>query len=136
MYFDVIGLAPSAAGRIGARSIRFWFFLAGRRFAAKTPSQEGWISLDFLGFSRPNRDFSMGYEDLSLNEFSRALCGGGQRRNGRQRPWHAEDRSWGELSTVSDFLQAIVVRQKLSCRSRNYRRCRSLSAASIEEQRA
>jgi hypothetical protein len=35
--------------------------LARRRFAAKTPADEGWIPLDFLGFSRPNRYFSMGY---------------------------------------------------------------------------
>jgi hypothetical protein len=53
-----------------------WIFLGGRHFAAKAPSQEGWISLDFLGFSRPNLDFSMGYEDFSLNEFSRPLFGG------------------------------------------------------------
>jgi hypothetical protein len=38
-----------------------WVFLAPGRFAAKTRAHEGWISLDFLGFSRPNRDFSMGY---------------------------------------------------------------------------
>jgi hypothetical protein len=35
--------------------------LARGRLAAKTLDHEGWISLDFLGFSRPNRDFSMGY---------------------------------------------------------------------------
>ena len=28
-----------------------------------------WISLDFLGFSRPNRDFSMGYAGFSWEEF-------------------------------------------------------------------
>jgi hypothetical protein len=37
-----------------------WVFLARGHFAAKTPVYEGWISLDFLGFSRPNRDLSMG----------------------------------------------------------------------------
>jgi hypothetical protein len=31
------------------------------RFAAKTPIDGRWISLDFLGFSRQNLDFSMGY---------------------------------------------------------------------------
>jgi hypothetical protein len=39
------------------------------RFAAKTADYEGWISLDFLGFSRPNRDFSMGYADEAGNVF-------------------------------------------------------------------
>jgi hypothetical protein len=29
----------------------------------------GWIPLDFLGFSRPNRDFSMGYTDFHGKEF-------------------------------------------------------------------
>jgi hypothetical protein len=41
--------------------------------AAKAPVFEGWKSLDFLGFSRPNRDFSMGYAGFSLKEISRAL---------------------------------------------------------------
>ena len=31
-----------------------WVFLAGGLFLAKTPVIGGWISLDFLGFSRPN----------------------------------------------------------------------------------
>jgi hypothetical protein len=44
--------------------------------AAKTPVYEGWKSLDFLGFSRPNRAFSMGYAGFSLKEKSRALCRG------------------------------------------------------------
>ena len=34
-----------------------------------------WISLDFLGFSRPNRDFSMGCARFSAKRISRALCG-------------------------------------------------------------
>ena len=45
-------------------------FLGPRRFAAKTPDFDGWISLDFLGFSRPKRDFSMSYEDFSVEIFS------------------------------------------------------------------
>jgi hypothetical protein len=40
---------------------------------AKTLVYEGWKSLDFLGFSRPNRAFSMGYAGFSLKEISRAL---------------------------------------------------------------
>src|ERR1700678_1059783 len=34
-----------------------WVFLAPGRFAAKSHADEGWIVLDFLGFSRPNRAF-------------------------------------------------------------------------------
>jgi hypothetical protein len=40
---------------------------------AKTLVYEGWKSLDFLGFSRPNRAFSMGYAGFSLKEISHAL---------------------------------------------------------------
>jgi hypothetical protein len=32
-------------------------------FLVKSPDSRGWICLDFLGFSRPNRYFSMGYAD-------------------------------------------------------------------------
>jgi hypothetical protein len=37
-------------------------FLGPWPFRSEDPDSEGWISLDFLGFSRPNRDFSMSYE--------------------------------------------------------------------------
>src|ERR1700729_30807 len=65
-----VGLAPS--GSPSCRSV--WIFLAGRRFAAKTPEYEVWISLDFLGFSRPNRDLSMGYKRFSEEDFSSRFC--------------------------------------------------------------
>jgi hypothetical protein len=48
--------------------------LARRRFAAKTRDFGGLISLDFLGFSRLNRDFSMGYADKSEKVFSSRFC--------------------------------------------------------------
>jgi hypothetical protein len=43
------------------RRLSIWIFLARRRSAAKAPLRGYWILLDFLGFSRPNRDLSMGY---------------------------------------------------------------------------
>jgi hypothetical protein len=46
-----------AAG--GATSVNLGFLAPGR-LTAKTPIYRYWISLDFLGFSRPNRDLSMG----------------------------------------------------------------------------
>ena len=56
----------------GRRRLRasVWIVLARRRFAAKHPEHGVWISLDFLGFSRPNRDLSMGYEGFSAKNFS------------------------------------------------------------------
>jgi hypothetical protein len=48
--------------------------LGARRFAANTPFMGYWISLDFLGFSRQNRDFSMGYKGFSAYDFSMAFA--------------------------------------------------------------
>jgi hypothetical protein len=46
--------------------------LGAGRLTAKTLGYEGWKSLDFLGFSRQNQAFSMGYAGFSLKEIS---CG-------------------------------------------------------------
>jgi hypothetical protein len=43
--------------------------LDGVGLALKNPDYEGWIFLDFLGFSRPNRDLSMGYARFSMENF-------------------------------------------------------------------
>jgi hypothetical protein len=52
---------------------------------------EGWKGLDFLGFSRTNRAFSMGYDGFSLKEISRALLSPRKNRgNGSPRFWPAE----------------------------------------------
>jgi hypothetical protein len=65
-------------------------FLGPRRFAAKTQSFEGWKSLDFLGFSRPNQAFSMSYDEFSPKRISRALLPPRQNRgNGDPRFWPA-----------------------------------------------
>jgi hypothetical protein len=50
-----------------------WVFLGPRPFAAKALVYGGWKSLDFLGFFRPKRAFSMGYAGFSLKEISRAI---------------------------------------------------------------
>jgi hypothetical protein len=44
--------------------------LANPILAAKTALERGWIRLDFLGFSRPNLDFSMGYAGIGEKLFS------------------------------------------------------------------
>jgi hypothetical protein len=51
-------------------------FLGSSPFRRKSPDLEHWIVLDFLGFSRPNRDFSTGYAGFSREDFSRALPAG------------------------------------------------------------
>ena len=65
------------AGRPRPRSI--WIFLDGRGFVLESPENKAWISLDFLGFSRPNRDFSMRYADKSTKIFSYAFLASGAR---------------------------------------------------------
>jgi hypothetical protein len=57
-----------AAANAGRWSV--WIFLARAVLLAKAPASEGWKSLDFLGFSRPNRDLSMGYTGISSKIFS------------------------------------------------------------------
>ena len=88
--------------------------MASNGFAAKTPGYEGWISLDFLGFSRQNLDLSMSYAGFSLDQISRrfsvALAPPVQRRGA---PCglglvEGQDCSSGKLNSVSDYLQSIV----------------------------
>jgi hypothetical protein len=79
--------------------------------AAKTPTFRYWISLDFLGISRPNRDLSMGCAGFSAQNFSCAFPGvRGAPRGGACGRGYAKEQfcSWGELNQSSDFLQLIV----------------------------
>ena len=48
-------------------------FLDSRNSVAKGAVNQPWNLLDFLGFSRPNRDFSRAYEENSETLFSCAL---------------------------------------------------------------
>jgi hypothetical protein len=45
-------------------------FLGRRPFRRKNVDYAGWICLDFLGFSRPNLDLSMGYTGKTAEIFS------------------------------------------------------------------
>ena len=62
---------PGGAVRSLARSV--WIFLALGSLFAENPDYGGWICLDFLGFSRPNRDLSMGYAGKAQKNFFRRL---------------------------------------------------------------
>jgi hypothetical protein len=87
-------------------------FLGTSRFAVKTLGFGGCKSLDFLGFSRPNLDLSMGYTSFSAEDFSTALLSSRKRPgNGNPTIGHAEgtDFSQSKLSSISDFLQEIAV---------------------------
>jgi hypothetical protein len=51
-------------------------FLETGQLSAKTKDFRYWIFLDFLGFSRPKRDFSMGCAGFCGEDFSKALLPG------------------------------------------------------------
>jgi hypothetical protein len=91
--------------------------LGRRRFAAKPKDYGYWISLDFLGFSRANRDFSMGYTDKTEKSFSSRFCRR-ERAVETVKPtiWHGEgtDCSWGKLNSISNFPQDIATRFRLA----------------------
>ena len=96
----------------GRASAPFGFSWLGVVSLQKTPNYGAWILLDFLGFSRPNRDLSIGYKGFSVKNFSsrffrsiRSVSMGNaqSRRRGRQ------DCSRSKPIPISDFLQWIVV---------------------------
>jgi hypothetical protein len=108
VHWDGVGLAPSRRRAPFVDPV--WVFLERARFAAKTLGFGGWKSLDFLGFSRPNRDLSMGYTGFPRKFFPRAFCPMGRcAGRGADARGHAEtqDCLWGKLSLVSDFLQEL-----------------------------
>jgi hypothetical protein len=96
-----------------------WVFLGLGRLAAKTPGFERWKSLDFLGFSRPDRAFSMGYAGFLLKEISSALLpprisvGTAAHDFGLLK---GTDWSWGKHNQISDFLQEIAAGAVSFCR--------------------
>src|ERR1700722_19187273 len=74
------------------------------------------IFLDFLGFSRQNQDFSMGYTEFSAKNFSsRFICGvGGAQWSGLPLAGGRAGCSRPKLTLISDFLQGIVVDHPVS----------------------
>jgi hypothetical protein len=83
-------------------------FLEAQGFWFGIPSFEGWILLDFLGFSRQNLDFSMSYARFLRKNFSRGIPDVVRRRDEElavEAVREAQDCSWRELTLVSDFLQ-------------------------------
>jgi hypothetical protein len=57
---EAVWLRLGSGLAISVRSIRL-DFLGSWLFCSEGPPDVGWIVLDFLGFSRPNLDSSMGY---------------------------------------------------------------------------
>jgi hypothetical protein len=99
----------SGPRRWSGRSV--WVFLARGRFAAKTPARECWISLDFLGFSRPNRDFSMGYADFSAKNFSPPFSAGAE---APEREPHGLGMRKGRIVHGSSLTRFLIFCKRLS----------------------
>jgi hypothetical protein len=86
-------------------------FLGLRPFGRENPGFERWKSLDFLGFSRPNRAFSMGCAGFSLKgNFSPLSPPAAELWERQPRFWLREgtDWSWGKPNQISAFLQEIA----------------------------
>jgi hypothetical protein len=93
------------SGRPGLDCLCSW------RSGCKTLVYEGWKSLDFLGFSRPDRVLSMGCARFSLEKISRALfCRRVRTAASATKIWLAEGTDWssGKPSLISNLLQTIV----------------------------
>jgi hypothetical protein len=78
-------------GRAALVGRSVWVFLADRRFATKAKLLSYWIVLDFFGFSRPNRDFSMGYERFVAKIFSDGFAPVGCRQKWSARSGRANE---------------------------------------------
>jgi hypothetical protein len=82
-------------------------FLGWSTFRFENLDFGGWISLDFLGFSRPKLDLSMGYVEKAGNAFSRRFS---LRQGPTTGAWglgykQGQDLSRRDLNLLSDFLQ-------------------------------
>jgi hypothetical protein len=85
-------------------------------FGCENPILRYWISLDFLGFSRSNRDLSMGYTDLSgRNFFSRFSPSVRDAATGTHSRGHAEaqDCSSGKFNHISGYPQAFALPSRI-----------------------
>jgi hypothetical protein len=81
-------------------------FVGTSPFRRETQVFRGWILLDFLGFSRLNRDLSMGYEEKTTNFFLGALSGNPPGNSAYQR--NAAMRIAHEASLADILFPAIV----------------------------
>jgi hypothetical protein len=79
-------------------------FLGPSRFCPGSPENKAWISLDFLGFSRPNRDFSMGYAAFCRKKISSALLPPGDAAGGRSRHLTMQKCSMAHRASLTNFL--------------------------------
>ena len=87
-------------------------FLGSSRFCPGRPQNKGWISLDFLGFSRPELRLFNGLREILCEEnFARPFAAGRRRRD-RSQYFDDAEMQYGPSSKSNSFsvvLQSIVV---------------------------
>ena len=74
---------------------RIWislYFLVFSWIVLDFLARAGWKSLDFLGFSRPNRAFSMSYKGFRKKKF--LVPSSSSRPRGTASPWDETARAW------------------------------------------
>jgi hypothetical protein len=113
------GMGRASRPRLGVLQRPFHLDCLGNpRFSLVKRRKQGWKSLDFLGFSRPNRAFSMGYEGRSgrniLRSAARRNCEGkaaraaaGARGSALKRGAVFSHRNTN--TTISVFLQLLPI---------------------------
>jgi hypothetical protein len=86
-------------------------FLGSWRFGFEEPAHKLWIVLDFLGFSRPIRDFSMGCAARSrVNTIARLIMT--LAAPDRRRTVLAGDPGW--IVHMASLTQVLIFRKELS----------------------
>jgi hypothetical protein len=96
-------------------------FLESSGFRSESVFESYWISLDFLGFSRPNRAFSMGYEAIRLENSFLTVFARGRRAKAaapparlfsvRAFPEHSISRAFHRRSLTSFLIFSNILRQ-------------------------
>ena len=83
-------------------------FLGARRFAAETP---GFGLLDFLGFSRPDRDLSIGYAKKPKKNFSSRFC---RRERSVETAAHDLGMAKGRIAHAASLTKFLIFCKRLS----------------------
>ena len=104
--------------RHGAPVDPIWILLFGRLFGLESFDSRDWKSLDFLGFSRPNRDLSMGCVGFSRKIFREAFPGverAPPAERGVEAMRSAKIGHEMERNSISAFPQSIVGPYSTTC---------------------
>jgi hypothetical protein len=86
-------------------------FLGASPFVAKTTCFGRCISLDFLGFSRPDRDLSMGYAKKPEKNFSSRFC---RRERSVETAAHDLGMAKGRIAHGASLTRFLIVCKRLS----------------------